>query len=212
HARAGVAGDRKERTMYTTRPAPFTYHRASSVDEAVSLLAELDDARPLAGGHSLLPAMKLRLSTPAALVDIGSIPGLAAIERDGDGIRIGALATHASVAASELVRSDCPILSDAAALIGDRQVRNRGTIGGSLAHADPGADYPTVVTALGATIVVQGPNGEREVAADDFFTGVFTTALEQGELLTAVRVPTVQKAAYEKHRHPASGYAVVGVA
>ena len=98
--------------MYTTRPAAFTYHRASSVDEAVSLLAELDDSRVLAGGHSLLPAMKLRLSTPAALVDIGSIPGLAAIERDGDGIRIGALATHASVAASELVRTDCPILSD----------------------------------------------------------------------------------------------------
>src|SRR5213592_3079886 len=198
--------------MYTTRPAPFTYHRASSVDEAVALLAELDDARPLAGGHSLLPAMKLRLSTPAALVDIGSIPGLAAIERDGDGIRIGALATHADVAASELVRADCPIVSDAAALIGDRQVRNRGTIGGSLAHADPGADYPTVVTALGATVVVRGPNGEREIAADDFFTGVFTTALEQGELVTAVRVPSVWSAAYVKHRHPASGYAVAGVA
>src|SRR5438093_392841 len=151
--------------MYTTRPAPFTYHRASSVDEAVSLLAKLDDARPLAGGHSLLPAMKLRLSTPAALVDIGSIPGLAAIDRDGDGIRIGALATHATVAASELVRGDCPILSDAAALIGDRQVRNRGTIGGSVAHADPGADYPTVVKALAATITAAGRNGTREPAA-----------------------------------------------
>jgi aerobic carbon-monoxide dehydrogenase medium subunit len=201
--------------MYTTRPAPFTYHRASSVDEAVSLLAELEDSRALAGGHSLLPAMKLRLSTPAALVDIGSIPGLAAIERDGDGIRIGALATHASVAASQLVRSECTVLSDAAALIGDRQVRNRGTIGGSLAHADPGADYPTVVKALGAAIEAAGRNGTREIAADEFVTGLFTTALEPGELVTSVRVPAGGDrtgGAYAKHKHPASGYAVAAVA
>jgi carbon-monoxide dehydrogenase medium subunit len=201
--------------MYTTRPAAFTYHRASSVDEAVSLLAELDDSRVLAGGHSLLPAMKLRLSTPAALVDIGSIPGLAAIEPDGDGIRIGALTTHAAVAASEVVRSGCPILSDAASLIGDRQVRNRGTIGGSLAHADPGADYPTVVKALGATISAAGRNGTRKIAADEFFAGLFTTALEPGELVTSVRVPVSEVgtgAAYAKHKHPASGYAVAAVA
>jgi len=198
--------------VYTTRPAPFTYHRPSTVDEAVSLLAELDDARVLAGGHSLLPAMKLRLSTPGALVDIGRVPGLAAIERDGDGIRIGALATHAAVAASEVVRGGCPILSDAAALIGDRQVRNRGTIGGSLAHADPGADYPTVVTALGATITAVGRTGTRELAADEFFTGLFTTALEPGELVTSVRVPATVSAAYAKHKHPASGYAVAAVA
>jgi carbon-monoxide dehydrogenase medium subunit len=198
--------------MYTTRPAPFTYHRAASVDEAVSLLAELDDARPLAGGHSLLPTMKVRLSTPAALVDIGSIPGLAAIERDGDGIRIGALATHVAVSASELVRSECPVLAETAGLIGDRQVRNRGTIGGSIAHADPGADYPTVVTALEATITAVGPGGSRELAADGFFTGLFTTALEPGELVTSVRVPAVKGAAYVKHKHPASGFAVVGVA
>src|SRR5207247_10828602 len=136
-------------------------------------------------------------------------------ERDGDAVRIGALATHASVAGSELVRSDCPMLSEAAALIGDRQVRNRGTIGGSLAHADPGADYPTVVRALGATIATAGRNGTRELAADEFVTGLLTTALEPGELVTAVRVPVSEAgsgAAYAKHKHPASGYAVAAVA
>jgi carbon-monoxide dehydrogenase medium subunit len=201
--------------MYTTRPAEFTYHRPTSVDEAVSLLAELDDARPLAGGHSLLPAMKIRFSTPAALVDLGSIAGLDSIERDGDGIRIGALATHASVAASAAVRAGCPVLAEAASLIGDRQVRNRGTIGGSLAHADPGADYPTVVKALGATVAAVGPGGPREIAAGDFFTGIFTTALEPGELVTSVRVPVTEGGtggAYVKHKHPASGYAVAAVA
>jgi carbon-monoxide dehydrogenase medium subunit len=156
--------------------------------------------------------MKLRLAEPGMLVDIGRLPGLDGIAEEGDELRIGALATHASVAASELVREKCRVLAATAEGIGDRQVRNRGTIGGSLAHADPGADYPTVVTALGATVVVRGPNGEREILADDFFTGVFTTALDQGELVTSVRVPSVQKAAYVKHRHPASGYAVVGVA
>jgi carbon-monoxide dehydrogenase medium subunit len=198
--------------MYTQRPAEFTYHRPRTLDEAIGLLAENGDTRPLAGGHSLLPMMKLRLAEPASLVDIGRIPGLDRIEAEGDELRIGALATHASVAASELVREKCRVLAVTAEGIGDRQVRNRGTIGGSLAHADPGADYPTVVTALGATIVAQGPNGERELAADDFFTGVFTTALQQGELVTALRVPTGGRAAYEKHRHPASGYAVAGVA
>jgi carbon-monoxide dehydrogenase medium subunit len=198
--------------MYTTRPAEFTYHRPSSVDEAVSLLAELDDARPLAGGHSLLPAMKIRFSTPAALVDLASIPGLDTIERDDGGIRIGALATHAGVAASDAVRDGCPALAEAAALIGDRQVRNRGTIGGSLAHADPGADYPTVVKALEATITAVGAGGSREIGADELFTGIFTTALEPGELVTSVRVPATASAAYVKHKHPASGYAVAAVA
>ena len=201
--------------MYPTRPATFTYHRPASVEEAVSLLEELDDSRLLAGGHSLLPAMKLRISMPAALVDIGRIPGLGAIEPDGDGLRIGALATHAEVASSEAVRSVCGMLGEAASLIGDRQVRNRGTIGGSLAHADPGADYPTVVTALGATIAVTGPRGAREIPADGFFTGIFTTALEPGELITSVHVPMTGAgtgAAYIKHKHPASGYAVAAVA
>jgi carbon-monoxide dehydrogenase medium subunit len=201
--------------MYTQRPAEFDYRRPSSVEEAVGLLAGDDDARPLAGGHSLLPMMKLRLAEPGTIVDIGRIPGLDGIEQDGDAIRIGALATHASVAACDLVRSRCRVVAVTAGAIGDRQVRNRGTIGGSLAHADPAADYSTVMKALGATIVAAGPNGEREIAADDFFTGVFTTALQQGELVTAVKVPTVgagSGAAYEKHRHPASGYAVAGVA
>jgi aerobic carbon-monoxide dehydrogenase medium subunit len=198
--------------MYPQRPAEFEYKRPASLDEAIGLLAEDGDTRPLAGGHSLLPMMKLRLAEPAALVDIGRIPGLDGIEVAGEELRIGALATHASVAASELVREWCRVLAATAEGIGDRQVRNRGTIGGSLAHADPGADYPTVVTALGATVVVRGPGGEREVLADDFFTGVFTTALEQGELVTAVRVRGVESAAYVKHRHPASGYAVAGVA
>jgi carbon-monoxide dehydrogenase medium subunit len=201
--------------MYTTRPAEFTYHRPADVDEAVDLLAELEDSRPLAGGHSLLPAMKLRLSTPAALVDIGRIPGLEGIAKEGDNLRVGAVATHTSVAASELVQRECPLLAETAAQIGDRQVRNRGTIGGSLAHADPGADYPTVVKALGGTITVVGKGGEREIRADEFCVGIFTTALEPGELLTSVTVPVTHAgsgAAYVKHRHPASGYAVAGVA
>jgi carbon-monoxide dehydrogenase medium subunit len=198
--------------VYTQRPAEFEYKRPESVEEAIGLLANGGEARPLAGGHSLLPMMKLRLAEPGVLVDIARLPGLDGISQESDELVIGALSTHASVAASELVRGKCRVLATTAEGIGDRQVRNRGTIGGSLAHADPGADYPTVVTALGATIVVQGANGEREIAADDFFTGVFTTALEQGELVTAVRVPPAEKAAYVKHRHPASGYAVVGVA
>src|ERR671936_999013 len=195
--------------MYTQRPAEFEYHRPTSLDEAIGLLAGDDDARALAGGHSLLPLMKLRFAEPRTIVDLGRIPGLDGIEEDGDVLRIGALARHASVAASEFVRSKCRVVATTAEGIGDRQVRNRGTIGGSLAHADPGADYPTVTTAFGATVVVQGPGGEREIAADDFFTGVFTTALQQGELVTAVRVPVLGRgagAAYEKHRHPASAY------
>jgi aerobic carbon-monoxide dehydrogenase medium subunit len=198
--------------MYTQRPAEFTYHRPTSLDEAIGLLAQDGGTRPLAGGHSLLPLMKLRLAEPQAIVDIGRIPGLDGIDEKGDALRIGALATHASVAASELVRSRCRVLARTAEGIGDRQVRNRGTIGGSIAHADPGADYPTVITALGATVLAHGPAGEREIPADDFFTGLFTTALEQGELVTGVRVPTAQTAAYVKHRHPASGFAVAAVA
>ena len=200
--------------MFTQRPAEFEYQRPTSLDEAVGLLSGAD-ARALAGGHSLLPLMKLRLAEPETIVDLGGIPGLDSIEQDGDSVKIGALTTHAAVAASEVVRSRCRVLADTAEGIGDRQVRNRGTIGGSLAHADPGADYPTVVNALRATITAVGEGGEREIAADDFFTGIFTTSLQPGELVTSVRVPAVAAgtgAAYVKHRHPASGYSVAAVA
>src|SRR5262245_29925791 len=169
------------------RPAEFDYHRPGTVEEAVALLG--GESRPLAGGHSLLPMMKIRLATPAALVDLGRVAGLDDITRDGDVLRVGAMATHAVVAESSVVQSACPVLAEAAGMIGDRQVRNCGTIGGSLAHADPAADYPTVVTALGATITAAGPGGTREIPAGEFFQGIFTTALSPDELLTSVAVP-----------------------
>lgn len=200
--------------MYTMRPAEFEYHRPTSLDEAIALLGEVEGARPIAGGHSLLPMMKLRLAAPPALVDLGGIPGLDGIEGNGE-LTIGALATHASVLASEVAIGIAPVVPETAALIGDRQVRNCGTMGGSVAHADPGADYPTVLKALGATITATGPGGEREISADDFFRGIFETALEPGELVTSVKVPATAAgtgAAYLKHAHPASRYAVVGVA
>src|SRR5262245_56076087 len=200
--------------MYTMRPAEFEYHRPTSLDEAIALLAEVEGSRPIAGGHSLLPMMKLRLAAPAALVDLGGIPGLDGIEGNG-GLTIGALATHASVLGSEVAIGIAPVIPETAGQIGDRQVRNRGTIGGSVAHADPGADYPTVLKALGAAVTATGPGGEREISADDFFTGIFQTALEPGELVTAVKVPATAAgtgAAYLKHAHPASRYAVVAVA
>jgi len=198
--------------MYTMRPAEFDYPRPTSLDEALSLIG--DDARPLAGGHSLIPLLKFRLSTPAALVDLAGVPGLREISANG-GLTIGALATHREVAGSDAVRTACPVLAEAAGLIGDPQVRNRGTLGGSIAHADPAADYPTLLKALGATISVAGPNGTREIAADDFFVGIFTTALDPDELVTSVSVPASAPgtgAAYVKHHHPASRYAVAGVA
>jgi aerobic carbon-monoxide dehydrogenase medium subunit len=200
--------------MYRMRPAEFEYHQPTSLDEAISILGEVEDSRPLAGGHSLLPLMKLRLAMPAALVDLGRIPGLDGISGNG-GLTIGALATHAEVAGSEVAIGIAPVLPQTARLIGDRQVRNCGTIGGSIAHADPGADYPTVLKALGATITATGKGGEREIPADDFFRGIFDTALEPGELVTSVNVPATTSgtgAAYLKHPHPASRYAVVGVA
>ncbi|MDH3463814.1 MAG: xanthine dehydrogenase family protein subunit M [Acidimicrobiia bacterium] len=196
--------------------APFDYYRPGTIGEAVDLLTSIEGARALAGGHSLLPAMKLRVAGPAALVDLSRISGLDRISRNGRSLHLGALATHAAVAASDVVNGDCPVLAHTAAQIGDPQVRNRGTIGGSLAHADPAADYPTVMRALGATIHVTGGGGkERAIPADDFFVGLFATSLQLGELVTAVEVPVMgagQVGVYSKHRHPASSYAVVGVA
>ena len=200
--------------MYTMRPAKFEYHRPTSLDEAISLLGEVEGSRPIAGGHSLLPMMKLRLAAPAALVDLGEIPGLDGISGNGD-LTIGALATHTAVLGSEVAIGIAPVIPETAGMIGDRQVRNCGTMGGSVAHADPGADYPTVLKALGATITATGKDGEREISADDFFRGMFQTALEPGELVTSVKVPATKAgtgAAYLKHAHPASRYAVVGVA
>jgi aerobic carbon-monoxide dehydrogenase medium subunit len=201
--------------MYTMRPASFEYHAPTSLDEAISLLGSVEDSRPLAGGHSLLPMMKLRLAMPAALVDLSRVPGLDEISENDGGMRIGAMARHAAVAGSEVAIGICPVVAETAGGIGDLQVRNCGTIGGSVAHADPGADYPTVLKALGGTISATGKDGEREISADDFFRGIFETALEPGELVTSVSVPATPSgtgAAYVKHRHPASGYTVVGAA
>jgi aerobic carbon-monoxide dehydrogenase medium subunit len=195
-------------------PASFDYHRPKTIQEAVKLLRDVKGARLLAGGHSLLPAMKLRLASPAALIDISRIKELSGIDSTKDGLRIGALTTHAAIADSEVVRKSCPVLADTAAHIGDPQVRNRGTIGGSIAHADPAADYPTVMLLLDAKIIAV--NGkDREITADQFFVDLFTTSLKPGEILTSIVIPKLDagaSAVYLKHRHPASAFAVVGVA
>jgi carbon-monoxide dehydrogenase medium subunit len=199
-------------------PAPFEYHRAGSVEEAVALLERYqEDAKLLAGGHSLLPIMKLRFAEPKHLIDIRRIPRLAGIQAADGGVAIGAVTTHGAVASSALIRSRLPILAEAAGQIGDPLVRNMGTIGGSVAHADPGADFPAVLLALEATLVATGPGGTRTIAAQDFFKGLLTTALEPNEVLTEIRIRAPQGkrrvgAAYEKYPHPASRYAVVGVA
>lgn len=195
--------------------APFSYHRASSVDEARQLLAAHPGAKLLAGGHSLLPMLKLRLAAPPAMIDIGHIAELRGITEAEGGLRIGAMTPHAEVAASKLVAQRCPLLSDAASHIGDPAVRNRGTIGGSVAHADPGADLPTVLMALGASIEVAGAAGTRLTAVKDFFVGMMTTTLAEDEVVTAVLVPgpaAGSATGYAKFAHPASRYAVIGAA
>jgi carbon-monoxide dehydrogenase medium subunit len=174
-------------------------------------------AKLLAGGHSLIPSMKLRVANPPMLVDIGRIKSLHGIKVTKKEVKIGALTTHAAVAASDELRAACPILAEAAAQIADRQVRNRGTIGGSLSNADPASDYPTLITALDATLTATGPNGERQIETRKFFKDLFTTALKRDEVLTSITVPAYGNlpgmgGAYLKHRHPASSYAVVGVA
>jgi carbon-monoxide dehydrogenase medium subunit len=193
------------------------YYRATSVADAVKTLEKNKGAKLLAGGHSLIPAMKLRVANPPMLVDIGRIKTLSGIKVGRKEVKIGALTTHAAAAASEELREACPILVEAAALIADRQVRNRGTIGGSLANADPASDYPTLITALDATLTATGPKGERQIEARKFFKDLFTTVLKRDEILTSITVPAYGSmpgmgGAYLKHRHPASSYAVVGVA
>ncbi|HUZ02976.1 MAG TPA: xanthine dehydrogenase family protein subunit M [Thermomicrobiaceae bacterium] len=196
-------------------PAAFDYYRAASVDEAIKLLGQHPDAKLLAGGHSLLPLMKLRLAEPPALIDLARVPGLSGIKSSGDRIVIGATTTYHEVLTSDVIKSSLPMLAEAAAIVGDLQVRNRGTIGGSLAHADPASDMPAVILALDGQVKVVGPNGERTIGASDFFVDLFTTALQPGEVLTEVSIARPAAGtgmAYEKFAHPASGYAVVGVA
>jgi carbon-monoxide dehydrogenase medium subunit len=193
----------------------FDYYRARSVADAQQLLAANPGAKLLAGGHSLVPLLKLRLAAPSAVVDIGRIPELRGITRHGDDIRIGSLTTHAELAASGDLQRSAAALAQAAATIGDPAVRNRGTIGGNIAHADPASDLPTVLVAMNARIVVAGPKGERTIQADRFFTGIMSTVLREDEILLAIHVPASgrgQGSAYEKFSHPASRYAVVGAA
>ncbi len=200
-------------------PPQFDYYRANSVEDALRLMNEYPDGKLLAGGHSLIPTMKLRLADPGVLIDIGRIGGLRGFAGNGHGIKIGALTTHAMIAANE----DLPdVLSEAASMIGDPQVRNRGTIAGNIAHADPASDLPTVLVCLGAQIHVAGPNGERTIQADDFFTDLFETALADGEMITGISVRNREGfvdrgngsagSAYAKLFNPASRYAMVGAA
>jgi carbon-monoxide dehydrogenase medium subunit len=195
--------------------ANFDYHRARSLSDAQQLLAAHPGAKLLAGGHSLIPLMKLRLAAPPALIDIGRIPELRGISRSGDTIRIGALTTHAEIAASAELQKSAAALAEAAGLVGDPAVRTRGTIGGNIAHADPASDLPTSLVALDARIVAIGPKGERTIPADGFFTGIMSTTLADNEVVTAIVVPSSargQGSAYVKFSHPASRYAVIGVA
>ncbi|HUC75809.1 MAG TPA: xanthine dehydrogenase family protein subunit M [Vicinamibacterales bacterium] len=194
--------------------APFDYTRPSTVDEAIALLSRHgEDAKVLAGGHSLIPAMKLRLAQPKVVVDIGRIAGLSYVREAGGRVAIGAMTTHADIEASRLLTQKCPLLPETAGHIGDVQVRNKGTIGGSLVHADPAADYPAAILALDAEIDLAGPRGRRTVAAADFFVDLLQTAILSDEILTEIRVPiTPASVAYEKTEQKASGFALAGVA
>ena len=195
-------------------PTQFEYQRPTSVQEAVTILAGNPDAKVLAGGHSLLPAMKLRLAMPGTLVDIGRIDALRGIRVNGGSATIGAMTTYVEIEDSAELAKAFPIIAETVRIVGDPSVRSRGTLGGSLAHSDPAADFTAVMLALGASVRATGSNGEREVSADDLFVDLLTTSLEADEILTSISVPALNGAggAYEKHAHPASGYAVVGVA
>jgi carbon-monoxide dehydrogenase medium subunit len=188
--------------MYT-----FTYHRPTSVRQAVNMLAKDPEAKLLAGGHSLIPVMKLRLAKPSAIIDINHIEGLSGIEVTPRSVVIGAMARHYEVAASDALKAVMPALAGVPGSIGDPHVRHRGTIGGSLANNDPNADYPAAVLGLGATIITS----KRRIPADEFFKGLFETALEPDEIITKVSFPIARKSAYQKFKHPASGFALVGV-
>lgn len=195
-------------------PNQFEYHRPDSVAAAAALLAADPDAKLLAGGHSLVPAMKLRLASPSALVDLGGVDGLAGIDASG-GLRIGAMTTYAALRDSGEIRRVLPIISDAADNVGDPAVQSRGTLGGALAHSDPAADFTAIFLALNGSVDVTGASGSRTIEADDLFVDLFTTALAPDEIITSVSFPAPKPGtgmAYEKFRHPASGYAVVGVA
>lgn len=197
-------------------PAAFDYRAAATLDEAVQILTEHgDDAKILAGGHSLLPLMRLRLAAPALIVDVGTVPNLAYIRDEQDHVAIGALTTHYQMQSNSLLQQRVPLLAQSAGLVGDMQVRNRGTIGGSLAHADPASDLPAVVVVLHAEIVAVGPSGTRIISADDFFQDIWTSALEPVEVVTEVRIPIGNVARgqwYEKFRQRAADWAIVGVA
>jgi carbon-monoxide dehydrogenase medium subunit len=196
-------------------PAPFDYARAGSVDDAVALLVEHgDEAKLLAGGHSLLPMMKLRLAMPTVLIDVRPVSDAAYVRVDGDAVAIGALTRHRDLVTSPVLRDEAPLLSIVAGFVGDPQIRNRGTIGGSLAHADPAADLPAAVLASDGTLVAQGPNGRRKIAAGEFFAGYFETALQPDEMLVEIRVPRTgpDGAHYEKFVRRANDWAIVGVA
>ena len=196
-------------------PAAFDYKRASSAAEAISLIGEYgEDAKFLAGGHSLLPLMKLRLAQPTVLVDIGKLTDLSYIRDASDHIAVGALTRHRDVETSELLKQHAPLLAHTAGEVGDPQVRHRGTIGGSIAHADPASDLPATTLALGATYVLQGPNGTREIAAADFYQGFLTSAMEADELLTEIKIPKMDGAgwSFQKFNRRAQDWAIVGVA
>ena len=197
-------------------PANFDYVAAKNLDEALSLLAKnKDNAKILAGGHSLIPAMKLRLAQPQLLIDLGRIKDLAYIKEEKGQLRIGAMTTHYEIESSERLQSICPLLPETATHLGDVQVRNKGTIGGSLAHADPAADWPAAIIALSAELVAVSGKGERIIKADDFFVDLLTTALQPGEILREIRItPPTGKVgqSYVKVRQPASGFATVGIA
>ena len=200
-------------------PAPFTYHKPTTVAEAITLLTQYDDdgAKLIAGGHSLLPVMKLRLAEPAHLIDLSTATDdvLRVVSLEGDTLRLGALVTHRTLERDPVIRQAAPLLAEMAAHVGDQQVRARGTLGGTVAHADPAADYPAGLLVMGATVVAQGTGGTREIPIDDFFLGLLTTALSPDEIITEIRFPVAPAGtgvSYQKVANQASGYAVIGVA